>query len=341
VPVVKEVKLPEPLPLAKETGKKKKWEKLEVNFQYDPPQTRRGRGAKAYRNPNRAGPRDPASKGKEENKEDKPRVLKVEGEATATAGRESVDKRSQSLNFDPGHRPQNGQSQYYPLRGRTSQEPLRNSGDKYVRQSSHSRSSGRNLSGPRSGSPSSPHDKESSPSTTTHVENGDKTSPPVSPSNRPDQPSQLHTTDEQEQPAPQPSSNRRNYRGANTFTAYPQGQFVTPQMPMFPPFYPPPPIQTTFGRAHSVPYAANPPPRFPQAYPMYYPDVSRMGIPPQVLDEDLKIRINRQVYVSPVSLLMLVNITSPPTISTGTCSCANTWTRRAMSLSKLSSNSND
>ena len=72
----------------------------------------------------------------------------------------------------------------------------------------------------------------------------------------------------------------------------------------YPPPYPPP-MQTTFpfnARAHSVPYyQPNTVPRYPQPpYPaQFFPDYSRLGVQPvPLIDEEVKQRIIRQVYVA-------------------------------------------
>ena len=284
-------------------GKKKKWEKLEVNFQYDPPQSRRGRGGKYYRNSTKPGSREANWKGRDERteKEDKPR--KHEGEERHPSPREGVDRRAQSLSFEAGHRQSTSPSAQWPVRGRASHDALRSTAENWRRTSSQSRSSGRNVSGQRSQSPGSPRDK----SAARPIENNERrpsqsTSPnglPAGDSQSEAVAQQTHIADmnEDQTQNQQLNSGRRPFRGMNTFspTSFPQPYMTSPQqMPMFGPYFPPP-VQT-FPRSHSVPFATNSPSRYPQYPQPYYPDFSRLGMQPVTVDEDLKQRIVRQVY---------------------------------------------
>lgn len=317
--------------------KKKKWEKIEVNFQYDPPQSRRGRGGKFGRN-GRGGGRDPSTRvkdGDRNDKEEKNRsAQRSDGEdANPSASREPlpVERRAQSLSFDPGHRHHDVPSQEWPMRGPYTQEPASVNPESWKGESSSSRavqqetqtSDARDLSAKGSHSPRSPQEKDSPPNGREHDVTEPHRSPAISPSDQnqfSDMPSQW---DEQENGSTLQNNsqynqsnhakrggNNRGYRGRNGYSPIPfsQGQYIPPppqQVPLqgfYPPFFPPP-MQTGFppnARAHSLPfYQPSSVSRYPQTgYPQFFPDYSRLGVQPvPVIDEDTKQRIIRQVYV--------------------------------------------
>ena len=295
-------------------SKKKKWEKIEVNFQYDSPPSRRGRGGKFYRNNNnRQNTREGGPiKNREDRNEDSKSRRNHEGgsseeqpqqQQSRSSPREGLDRRAQSLSFEAGPRsgssPAGGQ---WAVRGRASHDTLRTNAENWRRTSSQSRSSGRNVSGQRSGSPGSPRDgttadqienKERRPSQSASP-NGHQTETEASVQ-------QTHTgeTTEDSEHQNQQQSGRRPYRGnPNTFpSTFPQPPYMSSpqQFPMYAPFYPSP--MHTFPRSHSVPYATTSASRYPQYPQSYYPDFSRLGVQPVPVDEDLKHRIIRQVYV--------------------------------------------
>jgi hypothetical protein len=314
-------------------GKKKKWEKLEVNFQYDPPSSRRGRGGKFYRNNNRQGSREGTWKGRDDrNEKEDSKGRRSEGEDRHPSSREGIDRRAQSLSFEAGHRSGTSPSAQFPVRGRASHDALRTNADHWRRTSSQSRSSGRNVSGPRSGSPGSPRDQSSAP-----IEAGEHVLSHPGSTNEQQatdvgtaaQHSHAGETTEESESQNQQNTGRRQYRGVNTFpqTSFPQSPYMTSpqQLPIYPSFYPPP--MQIFSRSHSVPYSTNSPTRYSSYPQVYYPDFSRLGVQPVPIDEELKTRIVRQVYfpVRKIITNYLVNITSHPIISTRTCSCVKRW----------------
>ena len=316
-------------------SKKKKWEKIEVNFQYDSPQNRRGRGGKFNRN-TRGGGRDSVARGKDgtAEKDEKPRIApRSDGEDTVVhTARESipVERRAQSLSFDPGHRQQDGPSPEWQMRPQYTQEPLSGDSERW-RTSSPSRSerpsqANHDVSAQRSRSRGSSREKNSSPNGSkqaTEQQHSPATSPNGA-SQFPDLPSQWDEQDSNiglqnnpqfgQQANHARRGNSRGYRGRNGYSpnAYSQGQYIPPPLPQqvpfqgfFPPLYPP--MQTGFpvnGRAHSVPYyQSNTMSRYPQpGYPpQFYPDYSRLGVQPvpvPLIDEEIKQRIIRQVYGS-------------------------------------------
>jgi la-related protein 1 len=311
-------------------AKKKKWEKLEVNITYDPPTSRRPRGGKFGRNA-RGGARDSGARGKDGqvDKSDRTGAPRSDGEEQPREAR-PLDRRAQSLSIEPGHR-QHDMPPPEWTRGPVSHEPSPVTADTARRGPSPSQTDNRprqnhvqrDVSAHSPRSPGSVTDKIVSPPNGVQGTQESINSAPGSPNaqnNVSDMSGQWEDNDAsniQNQPPfnQQSNSNRgrgtgRNFRGKGSYgpNTYPQGQFMPPQQQVpYPPFYPVyPPMQTGFaapnGRAHSVPYyQSNSPSRYPQPgfQPQWVPnpDFSRLGVQAvPVLDEEIKLRIVRQVY---------------------------------------------
>lgn len=320
----------------RETTKKKKWEKLEVSFQYDSLQNRRGRGGKFNRN-NRNGGREPSTRGKDGNrteKEDKSRgAQRSDGEEGSYAREQGIERRAQSLSFDPGHRHDIHAPEWamqgpfvhqptpiHPDSQTAHEAPQMNSEvrgrDTVPSNHDHERRdpAKREASSQRSRSQASSREKNSSPSGSKRDQSDQHLSPMVHPDQQGQYSEIPHWEDQDHNLAPQnhTQSNQqgsharrgRTFRGRNGYSpsAFAQGQYVPPpqQLPFqgyYPPMYPPP-MQPGLvnARAYSVPYyTPNSGSRYPQPFPAF-PDYSRLGVQPApVIDDEMKQKIIRQV----------------------------------------------
>jgi La domain len=289
----KDVELKEP-----RDGKKKKWEKIEVNFQYDPPQSRRGRGGKFNNRNARGGAREAVSRTKDgEKEESRPRhPQRSDGEEpNATNAREAVhpERRAQSLSFDPGH-PHSGEvpaqdwqppayrNDSLPAPPSITHEPVpvtpqsaqKGSSPSLTPHHEQQKDRSRSRSGQRSRSPKSPLNA-ASPNGMRPDPSEQPQSPVASPTNPPFR-DESHWEDNQNydpnnsQANPQGTQprrgNGRRYGPRNSYSpnAFPGGNMAPPQtqVPFPGPFYQMyPSVQPQFGppgRSHSVPYFTSP-----------------------------------------------------------------------------------
>ena len=349
-------------------SKKKKWEKIEVNFQYDSPQNRRGRGGGKFNRNTRGGARDSVARGKEgvndrpEKGEKTRNTPRSDGEETAVpVSAAALERRAQSLSFDPGHQHHDVPAPEWSMRPPYTHEPVPVTPENWQRvpspppqpeQPEHQTQVVPDVSVQRSRSSASSRGKDSSSPSGSKRENiehlhheqqhehhnehsHEHHQSPAASSNGQTQSSETAPPwDEQEHNLPYQNNlpysqqgnqarrgnSRSNYnrtRNGYSPNAYPQpqpqpqpNQYVpaTPQQLAFQGFYPsmyPPPMQTGFppnARAHSVPYyqpnsmSRYPQPGYPQ--PQWFPEYSRLGVQPvPVIDDDIKVRIVRQVYV--------------------------------------------
>ena len=325
-------------------SKKKKWEKLEVNITINPPphMNRRGRGGKVSRN-GRGGARESSGRARDgpndrvEREEKSRSAPRGDGDDVSTAvGKESgpLERRAQSLSFDPGHRPHDMPPPEWTLRGQTSPESQQLPTEGWQGElppSFHptgANNTPHDMSTGRSRSPGSVTGQNSS--SPTGSKRGDSQEPQHSPSGsqseRP-QASELPNQWEDHENASQPNNTQssqqsnaprrgagRGYRGRNTYAPnnFQQGQYMPPPQQMsYQGFYPiyPPPLQPGFAppaRSHSVPYyQPSSPSRYPQTGypPQWIPGSSQLGLQPVPViatDEEMKQRIIRQVYFTPL-----------------------------------------
>ena len=330
----------------RDSAKKKKWEKLEVNITINPPpnMNRRGRGGGKVNRNGRGGGRESAGRrdapndrtDREEKNRSPPRSDGEEAGLAAGKDSAALERRAQSLSFDPGHRPHDMPPPEWTMRGQASHEAQQLPTEGWQRELSPSfhpngaNNAPHDVASQRSRSPGSVTGKNSS--SPAGSKRGDSQEPQQSPSGshgeRPhasETPSQWedhenasqqnHTQSNQQANATRRGAGR-GYRGRNAYAPnnFPQGQYMPPpqQMP-YQGFYPiyPPPMQSGFGppaRSHSVPYyQPHSPSRYPQTgfSPQWMPGASQLGLQPVPLiaiDEELKQRIIHQAYVYPFLL---------------------------------------
>ena len=300
--------------------KKKKWEKIEVNFQYDPPQARRGRGGKFNNRGGRGGGKESYQRGKEvvhdrperdEKRKDTPRS---DNEDVNLAGAKGdlppAERRAQSLSFEGGRRmPDVQHPSEWVLPLPYGQEPLpMNPPEGLRRETSPARLNqhARQIQGPRdtsaqrSQSRGSSRGKHSSSPDGSKRDVGDHHHSATSPNGQmqfQDVPPQWEDPEQHPQNSQfnqQPNQARRgtgrgSYRSRNGYSPINYPQYPPPQQLPFQGFYPsmyPPPMQTGFpmnARAHSVPYyQPNAMSRYPQPgySQQWMPDFSRLGVQP-------------------------------------------------------------
>ena len=310
--------------------KKKKWEKIEVNFQYDPPQGRRGRGGKFNNRGGRGGGKESYQRGKEgthdrPEREEKHRdAPRSDNEDVNLAGARGdlppAERRAQSLSFEAGrrlhdvpHPPEWSMPMPY------GQEPLpMNPPEGLRRETSPARLNqhARPTQGPRDPSSNRSQSRNSSRGKHSASPDGSKRdvvdhqlSASTSPNGQmqfPDMPGQWEDPEHLQNSQFNQQSNqarrgtgRGPYRSRNGYSPINYPQYPPPQVP-FQGFYPsmyPPPMPTGYlmnTRAHSVPYyQPNTMSRYPQ---QWMHDFSRLGVQPMpIVDEEMKQRIVRQV----------------------------------------------
>src|SRR5271170_1529141 len=274
--------------------KKKKWEKIEVNFQYDHPQTRRGRGGKFNNRGGRGGGKESYQRGKEGAAHDRPErdekhrdTPRSDNEDVNLAGARGdlppVERRAQSLSFEAGRRVHDVQHpSEWALPVPYSQEPLPvNPPEGLRRETSPARFNqhARQTQGPRDSSAHRSQSRGSSRGKLSSSPDGSKRdvvdhhlSAATSPNGQmqfPDMPSQWEDPEQHLQNSQfnqQPNQARRgtgrgSYRSRNGYSPINYPQYPPPQQQLpFQGFYPsmyPPPMQTGFPmntRGQSVPY---------------------------------------------------------------------------------------
>jgi la-related protein 1 len=303
----------------RESTKKKKWEKLEVNITINPPphMNRRGRGGKINRS-GRGGARESSGRGRDipadriEREEKSRNAPRSDGEdASLAAGKESAvaERGAQSLSFDPGHRPHEIPPSEWTVNPAV-HEPEQLASEGWQGDSSPSfhpngdSNVSQDLSTTRSRSPGSVGAKTSS--SPAGSKRGNSQEPHHSPSGshggraqvsetsnqweeHENASQQNHAQLNQQSNAPRRGTGR-GYRGRNTYTpnAFPQGQYMPPQQLPYQGFYPvySPPMQPGFApsaRSQSVPYyQPHSPSRYPQAgyVPQWIPGTSQLGLQP-------------------------------------------------------------
>jgi len=300
--------------------KKKKWEKIEVNFQYDPPQARRGRGGKFNNRGGRGGGKESYQRGKEgthdrperdEKHRDTPRS---DNEDVNLAGARGdlppVEQRAQSLSFEAGRRMHDvPHPPEWTMPLPYGQEPLpMNPPEGLRRETSPARLNQhvRQTQGPRDPSLNRSQSRGSSRGKHSASPDGSKRdvvdqhlSAATSPNGQmqfPDMPAQWEDPEllqnsqfNQQSNQGRRGAGRGGYRSRNGYSPINYPQYPPPQQLPFQGFYPsmyPPPMQTGYPmntRAHSVPYyQSNNMSRYPQpGFPQQWvPDFSRLGVQP-------------------------------------------------------------
>ena len=267
-------------------GKKKKWEKLEVNFHYDSPQSRRGRGGKYNNRHTRGATRDASNRNRDGEKEESrlrhvPRSDGEEPNVPNTREPVNSERRTQSLGFDPGHSrsaelplqewqqtafhhdplpaPSPITDEPVPMRPESAQKgpsPSLTPHPEQQKETARSHSDQRSRS-PKSPNTVSPDGSRSDPSE-------QQQSPMASPTHPPHRDSSHWENDQnynfpasqsiQQSTQPPRRGSGRRYSSRNSFSpnAFPQGYMPPPPQPPLPfpgQFYPmySPPMQPVFG----------------------------------------------------------------------------------------------